>query len=533
MNKKYIYKNIVTILFAFLIFNINASCSDDNDLGGYKLVEETDETKKPPSTDDTDPSLKEIVSIDPLWNPDRGLHLESIYQVTNTAGRIINPYKSTTEIYPVGFMDTRNTEFDSKNDAVSITQLYIYLTDWYQKDEISKEGLDNIQLLFDGLKEKNVKAILRFAYKNDKGGDNPGVERTLKHIEQLKPILKRNWGVITCIQSGFIGMWGEWGGSAYDTPSNNKVMNALLKVIPKDYYMEIRRPPYKNSLKPDLEDPTDYDRIGYNNDYFTVGLHPMAPGNDYIPGDDQYRQVAQEAYTLYISGEIPYNEGPPWGFDKLMNPDVVLVVLKTHHYSAMDITQNYTDNITYWKTVKIYPEKLRKINIFFDEHYFMEGNGEVVPRSLYQFIRDHLGYRLNVEEAKLNASGGNLEYDIKIKNTGFATVLNPKKVSIVFIDSQNNTIAKEIPLSDINPKEWQPYAKGEKDIQITHTISGSVSAGLSGTFKVGVWVSDAVENIAKVSAAYDVKFAIDNKKVSHWTDESKTRTVNIVGEVSF
>ena len=42
----------------------------------------------------------------------------------------------------------------------------------------------------------------------------------------------------------------------------------------------------------------------------------------------------------------------------------------------------------------------------------------VIGLALFAFIGDHLGYRLNLQsESKVEAKGGNLEYDLTITNT--------------------------------------------------------------------------------------------------------------------
>lgn len=480
---------------------------------------------------------KDIASIDALNNPDRGLHLESIYQVSGTqAGYIFNPYnkgagqggdgEKEQEVYPIGFMDTRNDDFSSHQDSISLTQLYIYLTDFCDTDEISQIGLDNVQILLNGLRENRVKAILRFAYHHDRGGKNPGAARTVKHLAQLKPLLENNADVLSVVQIGLIGMWGEWT-PAYTQAENNSIIKALLESLPADYGVEARYTWIKNNAKSVLS-TDDFNRIGYCNDYFTTGLKNC--GSDFCPGDAQYIQVAEESFTTYISGEIPYNEGPPWGFDIMMDIYDVANILKEHHYTAFDITQNFKDNITFWKSAKVSPKRLSKNNIFFEESYFME-NGVQAPRSFYQFVRDHLGYRLNVKSANLSPGPGNMTFNIELSNTGFAAVHNPKNVYLVLID-ENDNIIQEARLGDANPQNWQPWEKGAPEILLTHFISGTVMAPTTGTYKVGVLISDAKESL-KDMPEYQIKFALDNNKVTHWTNAAKTRIVNILGEITF
>ncbi|MCC8145720.1 MAG: DUF4832 domain-containing protein [Bacteroidales bacterium] len=414
--------------------------------------------------------------------------------------------------------------------------MYIYLTAFWDTDVISEAGLKNIQTLFDGLREHKVKAILRFAYSRDDGtignghsGKNPGYSRTMKHLEQLKPLIRQNWDVVAVVEVGLIGTWGEWSPRYTTASQNTSIAKTMFEIIPEGYGMVVRYIDIRNSLASVLT-ASQMNYIGFCNDYFTTGLKNCG-SSDWCMNSADYKQVADKSFTFYMRGEVPYNEGPPWGFDIIMEPDSVLKVLKDHHYSAMDITQNFKDNITYWKTAAVYPDKLEKNNIFFDENYFIEGNNQQrVPRTLYQFIRDHLGYRLNVmKDPVLKKEGNEFVYDIKITNTGFATVLNPKPVYLVWIN-ENNEIAKEIELTDVNPRDWQPWEKGKPTELLTHTISGKTLVDLSGKYKVGIWIPDSQPTV-KNEPAYCIKFATDNQAVIHWYNE--THAVNIIGEIEF
>ncbi|NDV46729.1 DUF4832 domain-containing protein [Paludibacter sp. 221] len=486
---------------------------------------------------------EDIVSKEALRNPDRGLHLECNFVITaGTPETMFNPYGSGVgqilevdedfEYYPDGFIRTRTEELKTEEDSITLTQLYMYLQEFREVDVIPESAINNIKTLFQTLRDSGYKAILRFAYRNEHTLPKnlyPTAERTLKHAQQLAPVITENIDVISVIQSGFIGQWGEWTPS-FSTSENNAIMKALLAGIPEGYGMEMRYCSRKNGLKPEIS-ADDYNRIGFNNDYFTGGQHPMAcGGSDFgCPKDDQYKQVAKESFDAYVSGEVPH-EGktdPTWGLDFMLDTDGLFPILKLHHYVAMDITQNFYNNIKYWRTVKVYPAKLERLGIFFDQDYFKE-DGKFVIRSFYQFVRDHLGYRLNVKEATFNKDGEKLQYDIRVTNTGFATVHNPKSVFLVLIDS-NNQIAKEIKLDDVNPKAWQPWAVDKPDELLVHTISGSVNPQVAaGTYKVGLTVLDNEVSI-KDLPEYQIKFSTDNGKATHWTNKDKTRVVNIIG----
>ena len=467
-----------------------------------------------------------IASVEPLRNPDRGYHLESNY----FAHSFINPF-NTSETYPDGFIDKRERSLGAVGDSLTLVQLYVYLTEWVSKD-IPQSGLDNIQTLFDGLRAKGYKAILRFAYNytglNTSGGESE--QWIVKHLQQLKPLIEKNIGCIAVMQAGFVGAWGEWHTSPLekDQAAKNAVVNALMATLPREYFVEIRYPDLKNALT--FADASYRNRLGYANDYFTAGEHSHASGNDFVPGDAWYKQVAEESPGLYISGEIPYAEQSEWGLFNLINTNTTLQILRDHHYSAFDISQNFELNITSWKRVKVYPSLLNRLKVLFDESYFKDDDGHAVSRSFYEFVRDHLGYRLNLlASSSLKADNGNLEYDLNLTNTGFATVLNPREVYLVLINS-SNSIEKEVKLS-VNPRDWQPYDPVTKKIEpVVYNLKGTAAAGLSGKYKIGIWMPEPTEQ--RYNSRYDIRFA-KNGMITHWQDADGKRLVNIIGEVSF
>lgn len=476
-----------------------------------------------------------VSSIEPLANPDRGYHLECRYFAHN----LVNPFN--TKIYPEDFVGDKEVEYSSTEGSTKIVQQYIYLTG-YARKEIDAQGLENIQKIFDGLKEKGYKAIVRFAYnwwgENEYNGnwrnEEESEEWIYRHIEQLAPILQKNVGLIAAMQAGFLGRWGEWHNTSLLLGPNaqrvkNGVVNKLLATLPQPYNIEMRYPRHKNELILDNE-TCRTTRLGYCNDFFTAGEHALAAGNDFVPNTDEYNQVMKEAPQVYISGEMPYPEASEWGLHALISRIGTLKIFRDHHYSAFDITQNEGINIYSWKTSSVTPSELKSNKILFDESYFME-DGKNVARTLYEFVRDHLGYRINVKKVELNVENGSLVYRIDLTNTGFATVINPKEVYLVLISEDDQEI-KELKKLNVNPKDWQPYdvAKNEYKV-LTHTLEGVAEVtGLSGKYKVGIWMPE-VKSDLKYNSKYAVKFAISNLMIP-WNDAAGRYAVNVIGDVS-
>lgn len=474
---------------------------------------------------DKDFALGEIVPTKSLSNPDRGFHIEC----NLFADKMYSPWDNN-EKYSEELYLNKLSKYGA-NDGITLVQQYIYLTKWVNT-ELDEEALNNVRSVFDLVKRNGLKMILRFAYNweglNTSAGESE--KWILRHIEQLTPIFQEYIGQIASLQIGFIGAWGEWHTSPLteDLEAKTDIVQALLSSLPEPYCLEIRHPMHKNKLE--LKNILDYNRIGYANDYFTAGEHEKAEGNDFVPGTDEYLQIIKEVNecNFYVSGEMPYDEDTEFGLKKILTPSKVLRILKEHKYSAFDITQNFELNIENLKNKKIYSSLLQNMGISYDKRYFLDGNGKEVVRSYFDFIRDHLGYRLGVQpDPIVQIKDNKIEYDIKITNTGFATVVNPKEFYMVLI-TENNQI-KEFKL-DINMREWYPSLIGEGQLK-EYELKGYLPLdGVKGKCLVGIWIPDVNSSI-KYDARYDIRLA-EYDEVRHWMDDDGKYLVNIIGEVN-
>lgn len=464
----------------------------------------------------------QIVPASPLRNPDRGFHLESNYFVHN----YVNPFRKS-EVYPDGFIPDRLKRFHAEGDSLTLTQLYLYLSE-YVNEDIPQDAFERMQVIFDDLKERGYKVKLRFAYNygglNSSGGETE--EGIMRHLEQLRPFLRKNCGLIAVCQMGFIGAWGEWHSSplSNNQQAKDNLVNKLLEIFPEDSYLQMRYPAQKDKLS--LKKQSDWFRIGFSNDYFTAGEHSHAPNNDFVPGDEAYEQVKRDSPYFFMSGEIPYDEQTEWGLHDLISVDKSLQILKEHHYSALDVTQNNELNLRHWKQYKVYPELLDSLQILYSNDYFLDEAGTKVARSAYDFVRDHLGYRLNLLSSSLHIQNKALQYDVTFTNTGFATVMNPHKVYLVLIDEEGKLV-KELKL-DVQPKDWQPYdLEGEKNKPMLHRLKGEIEVSLKGIYKVGIWMPDRQSSLTH-NPLYDIRW-VENRHLSHWADGE--RVVNILGQI--
>ncbi|HJA83234.1 MAG TPA: DUF4874 domain-containing protein [Candidatus Bacteroides intestinavium] len=467
-----------------------------------------------------------IEPVSPLRNPERGYHVECNYFVHN----FVNPFDAS-EKYPETFIDNRLERCQAEGDSLTLTQLYLYLSDYVDRD-LPPEAFDHMQTIFDDVKTHGFKVILRFAYNykglNAYGGETE--ESIMRHLEQLRPFLQKNNGLIATCQVGFIGAWGEWHTSplSQNQEAKNRLVNTLLDIFPKEYCLQLRYPKQKRPLK--LKHPEDWRRIGFANDYFTAGEHSHAPENDFVPGDDNYNMVLQDAAYFFMSGEIPYAENTEWGLHDLISVDRSLQILRDHHYSAFDITQNTELNIRHWKHYALYPEKLDSLQIPYDISYFRNAQGKMVSRSAYDFIRDHLGYRLYLTKASLDKEGGQLVYSIGLKNTGFATVVNPHPVYLLLINAEDEVVSK-VRLEGVCAKDWQPYRQTSGNYEtIPYTLKGKIPLSLeAGTYRVAIWMPDAQTSLQHCPL-YDIRWVEENG-LQHWSNGQYL--ANIIGKIKW
>lgn len=460
-----------------------------------------------------------IVPIDAIRNPERGFHLEANYDVRT----LVNPFSDLT--YSGDWFSDLNERYNSQHDELSALQLYLYLTEYVGRP-IPDDAFDTMQMLFDDAKAAGYKFVLRFAYDTTYGETDASFDDVFRHLDQLEPFIRKNIGLIDIWQIGFIGAWGEGHNSPMtaDYEGRTEMARRILDIF-EDRQTTIRYPDQKNRLR---NTEAYKRRMGFNNDYFTASEHPRAPENDYVFGTPVYKQVKAEAPYVKVIGEIPYAEETEWGLHEIISVPNTLKILRDHHYSLFDITQNNALNIAYWKTYPVFPAMLSDLGVLFDERYFVDG-GEPCSRSAYQFIRDHLGYRLYLDTAatKISVAGHRLTYQIGLRNVGFSTIHNPRDVYLALIDENEGTVMQTVKLA-VDPSTWQPYRPGTEDYTpLLHTVEGSMPISVDGPFKVGLWLPDPTEQL-RLDSRYAIAFA--NESLAVWEDAAGQYRVNIVAE---
>ena len=437
---------------------------------------------------------------DGLANPERGFRFEI------GVGRLAeDPVKFThvTDQWPFPRF---------VRDGVTVAQAYCYLTQFHSSS-ISQEKLDALQADFDRARADGVKFLFRFAYEFDGVGEGPTTERILSHIAQLTPIVRRNIDVIYCLQTGWVGLWGEFHTSVHgaekDPAAVAEIVKATLEMLPSDRTTMMRRIAYKEvALKgmgaegeataENAWTDAPAARIGFFNDgtlanWWDGGTFTEEP---YADGDNrEYERVHREGLYTPVDGELfwtgqyshPVFADGYRAIDRFSYQHYTTFSL-VHGHSLLDqSTKPWT--IDGWKVTPVTAEALKFFGIDYDPAYF-----EGVPyRTAYEFIRDHLGYRLAVSDAEFSGvpdAASVFTASATLRNYGFSAPVNRRKAEFVILGVDGSVL--EIP-TDFDCRLLQPCGPGA-DGKSAHKVSVSIKLPANfqmGKCRVAIWLPDA------------------------------------------
>ncbi|MFB7329878.1 DUF4874 domain-containing protein, partial [Streptomyces sp. NPDC056190] len=330
--------------------------------------------------------------------------------------------------------ETLRTLRSEYGDGASVTQLYFYLWD-YATTTIPDSALANIERVLAGLRQARTTAVLRFAYDDAvRPNRRYTVQNIQTHLRQLAPLIGRYSDVVTVWQAGFLGAWGEWHGSYYDhedyPDAVTEIMRSLVAALPPMVHTQTR---YfeKRAM---VHDDGALDRIGYHNDYITLGeglWDYYVPGN---PGWPSYLDVSQRHA---MDGEMPWDKGQstdPYAWSKVIDPIAAARRLQTLRFDTLSMVHNATVTIPGWRNIALTEQQVVAAGLPVATGYFRRHDGGEVSRTAFEYIRDHLGYRIEARQARWRQTSRAVEVELDLANTGFAAPKRPRPVQFVLLD---------------------------------------------------------------------------------------------------
>jgi Domain of unknown function (DUF4832)/Domain of unknown function (DUF4874)/FlgD Ig-like domain len=307
----------------------------------------------------------------------------------------------------------------------------------YKTTDLPQSFLDGVDRTFSSARNSGKKLIPRFNYSNSANSD-ASLAQMLIHIEQLRPVLVRNYDVIAVMEAGFVGAYGEWWGSTSvkDTESRRAVLFKLLDVLPPDRMVTMRYNAFKraiyNSNAPitaaEAFNKSNKSRTAAQNDCFITNEHDA--GTYKKKGDDGGWGLGYEAEKEYLSADNNYvsqdgetcREGPT----EYATCERALADMKRMKWDLINNTFN-DDVLDQWKSQKCFDEISRR-----------------------------LGYRIRLLNGSFDAevTDGNLDGTLHLKNEGFGKIFNPRKLEMIL---RNTSSGAEFALPMLqDPRLWSP-----------------------------------------------------------------------------
>ena len=368
-------------------------------------------------------------STEKIWNPNRGFY--HIY------GFLISDE-------PADMSEQLDRQMQKDTDhALAMAQINLRE---YRDKEISKEGLQNIERLFQAMSVTKEHWIVRFLY--DWNGENEkyepeSIDFVIKHMQQVGGILTEYSDSVFTLQGLFVGNWGELNGTKYaDQQSLQQLAKQLVKSTDSQMYLAVRTPVQWRKilesadadLQEDRKNPL-YDRLGLFND----GM--LGSGNDCgtygeksaaEAGTDQaWNRMEELAFQEKLCSRVP-NGGEVIIDNEYNDLECAIADLKTMHVTYLN--QDYDAAV-----LEKWASSAVQTSDCFDG---MEG---------LSYIERHLGYRLVLSDVFMQHDfwEDTAEIKVSLKNVGFAPVYKEGEPVFLVKDETGQTIYEGIPSGDI------------------------------------------------------------------------------------
>lgn len=335
--------------------------------------------------------------------------------------------------------------------------------------DLDEQFFTALRATFENCRNNGSTVAVRFRY-DENGKDNPepnSFDQVLKHISQIKQsgVFEDYKDILMFVESGFVGKYGEQHGGKYTSVDYKaQLLAAMLDCVPSPVPVTVRTPDIfaryvgierKQLAEYKAEAGSDAARVGLYNDGYM--------GSDSDLGTYANRKIETEwlsnqTLTSYFGGEFSGNLDFAKKYDTYLPENCIPEMYKTHlSYINGNIFQLYKD----YK---------------FDKKYDVEGydNSAYYGQTVFQFIRDHLGYRFVLNEStfpKSVAQGDNLKFKFSVTNNGFANPVKKQKCEII-LEKDGKFITCEAAL---DPTKW--YSGSTQTNELNLKLPGFLDAG--------------------------------------------------------
>ena len=394
------------------------------------------------------------------------LEREQIQIVYNESqDKLINPARG---LYTqITYKEAERLE-DIKNQGFSLVLVTMDLKKYIEK-EIPEEKLKQLEALLEEAREQRMMILFRAAYWQSEKLAEPELSITRRHIEQIAQVMNEYKDVVLVVQTGLVGLWGEWHGSKYledDEALRTQAMRVVewwLENLDASIHLNLRRPLFIQTAE---ELGLDSSRIGMHNDALLATHSDMGT---YIDREEDLKWCEEHLNGKVNGGEMPY-------ISEYTEPEHAIKELE-----QLSLT-------------------------YLNAHYNVEvledwANKKLGEQNAYEYIEQHLGYRYYVKNIGTNKrifdTTETLNITVSLGNSGFSTIQNRFTLYMVIDDGEHRGFYPMNPIS-IEKKE--------------ELYECSIAVPEEKPFRIGFCYSDQIPDKQNLllEYAHTVEFANDD-----------------------
>ena len=451
-----------------------------------------------------------------------------------------------------------------------LTIAYINFDDCNTADQIPQKYFDALDIYLETCKTRGIRVIWRHCYGHTTNKYKANAadlqylrkvcadqETMVRHIKQIGEYIGKHTDVIHKVSSGVIGNGEYTNNFQYPMIDFDTITDAIVRYmcVPNNLMFSVRLPKYKKSLLDSwkAEHGEDYpyaDYIGFNNDCVygettKRGAYSACYSYDHNPklcvngidcfmltedAFDMWRYVNETCAYTSQCGEMYTNNGMV-EIAKIMTDGFEVIKEMAHHrhttlsnWHTMGEAGNASNNVMkHWvEQETVTSDMLDNAGIIYDPNWFKDENGNTIDRNPYDFIRDHLGYKLVAENSNLSGDlgrKGTLKVDLTFKNYGFAAAFFLES-GFAILDSKYKVVST---VESGDPNKWislpADYYTTERnssvlDDVLTHNVSAELSLPeAEGTYYIAFYLKNSMDDYAMLSN--DIPFEGDGFNILH------------------
>ncbi|MBR4815565.1 MAG: DUF4832 domain-containing protein [Paludibacteraceae bacterium] len=328
---------------------------------------------------------------------------------------------------------------------------------------LTQDALEAFEATLDAVRQRGKTAIVRFAYDpwfNGSTKCDPEQSVILGHLKQLGEVYARNTDVITFVELGMYGSWGEMHSSNVGSNENiAEALQTLLQCTPPEIKIGVRRPDIvavwlgvnqgSNYSGFDIHSEAFQDALAAKGDtLLRVGMYNDGYLGSYsdlgtIGMGESGHQMTREMMVQWLE---TYSKHTPYGGELVANHNGDEPI-NTPAYLAQEGFRTHTSYLNYeWHQPTILGWK---------EITFEGDDPEYNGKDGYTYVENHLGYRFILRSATIDtapAGENGINMTLGLENVGFGNLTRKAIVSFLF---KGETESYEVlPESPIDPMAW-------------------------------------------------------------------------------